>query len=388
MGEITVEKVGIIGGLSVLLSVTQANQVPGQPNRSLWCKIMTMDRSIIQLPPGRILGIESSCDETAASVVENGRALLSNVVASQIDIHTQYGGVFPEVASRQHIRTIYAIVDEALQRAHLGLSDIDAIAVTRGPGLPGSLVIGMNMAKGVAISTGLPLIGVNHLEGHLYSAWVYPHDTPKPPAAPEFPLLALLVSGGHTELILMSDHLEYRRLGGTLDDAAGEAFDKVARLLGLAYPGGPSIQKAAREGNPQAFNFPRARLEGTWNFSFSGVKTAVLRTVRDLESRGTPLPVADLAASFQAAVVDILVHKTLHAARVFQAKEILVAGGVSANTTLRDAFVSQKEFPVQIPSIFLCTDNAAMIAAAGYYRFAYGQRDPLNLDVLPTWALS
>lgn len=347
-----------------------------------------MEHGIIQLPPARILGIESSCDETAAAVIENGRVLLSNVVASQIDIHTQYGGVFPEVASRQHIRTIYAIVDEALQRAHLGLSNIDAIAVTRGPGLAGSLVIGMNMAKGLAVSTGLPLIGVNHLEGHLYSAWIYPSDTPNPPAAPEFPLLALLVSGGHTELILMTGHLEYKRLGGTLDDAAGEAFDKVARLLGLAYPGGPSIQKAARDGNPNAFNFPRARLEGTWNFSFSGLKTAVLRTVRDLESRGTPLPVADLAASFQNAVVDTLVHKTLHAARVFQPKEILVAGGVSANVALRDAFLSQKEFPVQIPSIFLCTDNAAMIAAAGYYHHAYGHRDPLSLDVLPTWALS
>lgn len=347
-----------------------------------------MDRPLIQFPTARILGIESSCDETGAAVIENGRVLLSNVVASQIDIHTQYGGVFPEVASRQHIRTIYAIVDEALQRAHLGLNDIDAIAVTRGPGLPGSLVIGMNMAKGLAIASNLPLIGVNHLEGHVYSAWVYRQDTPNPPPPPQFPLLALLVSGGHSELILMNGHLEYRRLGGTLDDAAGEAFDKVARLLGLPYPGGPSIQKAARGGNPEAYNFPRARLEGTWNFSFSGLKTAVLRTVRDLESKGKLLPVADLAASFQAAVVDVLLKKTLHAAQVYQAREILVAGGVSANTALREAFLAQKEFQVQIPSLFLCTDNAAMIAAAGYYRYAYGQRDPLDLDVLPTWALS
>ncbi len=346
------------------------------------------ERRLNELAPARVLGIETSCDETSAAVVENGRALLSNVVATQIDIHAQYGGVFPEVASRQHIRTIYAIVDEALQRAHLGLSDIDAIAVTRGPGLAGSLVIGMNTAKGLALSSNLPLIGVNHLEGHIYSAWVYPADTPKPPDAPDFPLLALLVSGGHTELNLINNHLEYKRLGATLDDAAGEAFDKVARLIGLPYPGGPAIQKAAIDGNPEAFNFPRARLEGTWNFSFSGLKTAVLRTVRELESRGRNLPVADLAASFQAAVVDVLLQKTLHAARVYGAKQILVAGGVSANRALRDAFVGQTEFPVNIPSLSLCTDNAAMIASAGYFHYAYGQRDPLNLDILPTWPLS
>ncbi len=347
-----------------------------------------MSRFSSDLPPARVLGIETSCDETAAAVVENGRALLSSVVASQVDIHAQYGGVFPEVASRQHIRTIYAIVDEALQRAHLGLSDIDAVAVTRGPGLAGSLVIGVNMAKGLAIAQNLPLIGVNHLEGHIYSAWLYPGDAPQPPPPPEFPLLALLVSGGHTELILIRQHLEYQRLGGTLDDAAGEAFDKVARLLGLPYPGGPAIQKAAREGNPQAFNFPRARLEGTWNFSFSGLKTAVLRTVRELESRGRNLPVADLAASFQAAVVDILAQKTFHAAKVYQVKSILVAGGVSANEALRQAFLAQREFPVHIPPLSLCTDNAAMIAAAGYFHFIAGERHPLNLDVIPNWTLS
>ncbi len=321
-------------------------------------------------------------------MVENGRSLLSSVVASQIDIHAQYGGVFPEVASRQHILTIYAIVDEALQRAHLGLSDIDAIAVTRGPGLAGSLVVGMNMAKGLAISTNLPLIGVNHLEGHIYSSWVYPSDTPQPPNPPEFPLLALLVSGGHTEINLMTGHLEYKRLGATLDDAAGEAFDKVARLIGLSYPGGPAIQKASIDGNPKAFNFPRARLEGTWNFSFSGLKTAVLRTVQDIQASGRNLPVADLAASFQAAVVDALVEKTLHAAQVYNAKEILVAGGVSANRALREAFLSQREYHVNIPPLSLCTDNAAMIAAAGYFHYGFGHRDALNMDVSPTWALS
>jgi len=339
-------------------------------------------------PSARILGIETSCDETAAAVIEDGRGLLSNTVASQIDLHAKYGGVFPEVASRQHIRTIYAIVDQALQQAHMTLSDMDAIAVTRGPGLAGSLVIGMNTAKGLALAGNKPLIGVNHLEGHIYSSWVYPNDVPKAPPAPQFPLMALLVSGGHTELNLITDHLTYKRLGATLDDAAGEAFDKVARLLGLTYPGGPSIQKAAAEGNPQAFVLPRARLEGTWDFSFSGLKTAVLRLVRQFEEKSLPLPVADMAASFQAAVVDVLVTKTIKAAETYKVKEILVAGGVSANKSLRETFLAQKQFPVHIPPLYLCTDNAAMIAAAGYFRFVKGQRDALDLDVLPTWPLS
>ncbi len=338
-------------------------------------------------PPGRILGIETSCDETAAAVLENGRVLHSSVVASQIDIHTQYGGVFPEVASRQHVRTIYAVVEQALQQAHISISDVDAIAVTRGPGLAGSLVVGVNAAKGMALAAGIPLVGVNHLEGHIYSAWVYPAGTIAPPE-PQFPLLALLVSGGHSELNLITDHLQYKRLGSTLDDAAGEAFDKVARLLGLPYPGGPSIQKAAEAGNPEAFAFPRSRLDGTWNFSFSGLKTAVLRVVRKLEEEGNELPVADLAASFQAAVVDVLLTKTIKAAQVFGAKEILLAGGVSANKALRNAFLEQKLFPVHIPAFAYCTDNAAMIAAAGYYRYALGHTDPLDLDVLPTWPLS
>lgn len=349
----------------------------------------TMERQErLPLGPARILGIESSCDETAAAVLENGRVLLSSVVATQIDLHAKYGGVFPEVASRQHIRTIYAVVEEALQQAHMSLADLDAIAVTRGPGLAGSLVVGMNTAKGMALAANLPLIGVNHLEGHIYSAWVHPAASSTPPPPPQFPLLALLVSGGHTELNLMRDHLTYQRLGSTLDDAAGEAFDKVARLLGLPYPGGPSIQAAAANGNPQAFNFPRARLEGTWNFSFSGLKTAVLRKVREFEESGKPLPVEDMAASFQASVVDVLFQKTIAAARAFKVREIVVAGGVSANKGLRGAFLSQKEFPVHIPVLSLCTDNAAMIASAGYFRFALGQQDPLNLDVMPTWPLS
>ncbi|HEX9012792.1 MAG TPA: tRNA (adenosine(37)-N6)-threonylcarbamoyltransferase complex transferase subunit TsaD [Anaerolineaceae bacterium] len=339
------------------------------------------------LPPARVLGIETSCDETAAAVIENGRALVSSVVASQIDLHAQYGGVFPEVASRQHVKTIYPVVEQALAEAHLTLPEIDAVAVTRGPGLAGSLVVGINMAKGLVLGSNIPLVGVNHLEGHIYSAWVYPQADPEPPE-PVFPLLALLVSGGHSELVLISEHLKYQRLGGTLDDAAGEAFDKVARLLGLPYPGGPSIEKAAEGGNPKAFTFPRARLEGSWDFSFSGLKTAVLRTVRQHEEQGKHLPVEDLAASFQAAVVDVLVSKTLKAAQQFKARQIVVAGGVSANRALREAFLSQTEFPIHIPRLSLCTDNAAMIASAGYFRFTAGQRDGLDIDALPTWPLS
>ena len=342
--------------------------------------------------PLRVLGIESSCDETAAAVIENGRALLSSVIATQIDLHAQYGGVFPEVASRQHIRTIYGVVDQALQQAHMTMNDIDAVAVTQGPGLAGSLVVGLNMAKALALARGIPIIGVNHLEGHIYSAWVYnAADYPEvknAPAEPVFPLLALLVSGGHTELILIKGHLDYQVLGKTLDDAAGEAFDKVARLLGLAYPGGPSIQKAAETGNPKAFIFPRARLEGTWNFSFSGLKTAVLRTVKQFEENGHELPVADLAASFQAAVVDILLSKSLAAAQKYNVTEILIAGGVSANQALRDAFTEQTLFPVQIPQFVFCTDNAAMIAAAGYYRLSAGQTSSMDMNAQPAWPLS
>jgi N6-L-threonylcarbamoyladenine synthase len=342
--------------------------------------------SQVATPPTRILGIETSCDETAAAVVEDGRVILSSVVASQIDLHAQFGGVFPEVASRQHIKTIYPVVDQALHQAHLTLNDLDAIAVTRGPGLPGSLVVGMNAAKGLVLGSGLPILGVSHLEGHLYSAWLYKPDT-TPPHAPKFPLIALIVSGGHTELVLMKDHLLYQHLGATLDDAAGEAFDKVARLLGLEYPGGPSIQNASVDGNPLAYNFPRAWLEDSWDFSFSGLKTAVLREVR----QGDPhkaLPVADLAASFQAAVVDVLVTKTIRATKEFSAKNILVAGGVSANRALRHSIQIRATCPLHIPPIWLCTDNAAMIAGAAYFRFMRGQRDALDMDVLPNWPLS
>src|SRR5215208_2808245 len=340
------------------------------------------------LQPARILAIETSCDETACAVLENGRVLLSSTVASQMEIHARYGGVYPEVASRQHVLSIIPVVEQTLAQSNLTLKDIDAIAVTRGPGLAGSLVVGMNMAKGLALGTSLPIIGVNHLEGHIYSSWIY-NAGESAPAEPQFPLMALLVSGGHTELNLMTDHLTYRRLGSTRDDAAGEAFDKVARLLGLPYPGGPSIQKAAENGDPKRFNFPRAKMDSPYDFSFSGVKTAVLYEVNNMKKqRSGNLPVEDFAASFQAAVVDALFTKTIQAARDHSAKEILVAGGVSANKALREAFQSQTEFKVHIPPFALCTDNAAMIAAAGYYRYAFGHTSDIDMDVQPTWPLS
>jgi N6-L-threonylcarbamoyladenine synthase len=332
----------------------------------------------------RILGIETSCDETSAAVVEDGRRILSNVIASQTDFHAQYGGVFPEMASRMHVEAIYPVVEQALSEAHTSLDALDAVAVTRGPGLPGSLIVGVNLAKGIALGRGLPLLGVSHLEGHLYSLFLVRPQV-------EFPVLCLIVSGGHTELVLMAGHLQYRRLGGTIDDAAGEAFDKVGRMLGLPYPGGPSIEKAAREGNPAGVSFPRARLEATHDFSFSGLKTAVLREVKRLSGdsgTGPALPIADLAASFQAAVVEVLAAKTVSAARAHAARAIFIAGGVSANKALRAEMEKQAAgLPVQAPPLELCTDNAAMIAAAGHFRFLAGQRDALDFDVKPNWKL-
>ncbi len=340
----------------------------------------------------RVLALETSCDETAAAVVADGTTILSNIIASQAARHAQYGGVFPEVASRMHIEVIYAVVQQALADAHLGIGDIDVIAATRGPGLPGSLVVGLNTAKGLALGRGRPLIGVNHLEGHVYSLWLV-----EGAREVHFPVLVLIVSGGHTELLLMTGHGQYRRLGGTLDDAAGEAFDKVARMLGLPYPGGPSVEQAARSGNPAAFKFPRAWLEGTWDFSFSGLKTAVLYEVKRQKPGvpfgpdETPLDLAqvpDLAASFQAAIVDALVGKTVAAAAETGATEIFVAGGVSANQALRAEFEARAQVGVRVPPLVLCTDNAAMIAAAGNFRYLAGQRDALDIDVLPNWRLT
>jgi N6-L-threonylcarbamoyladenine synthase len=340
-----------------------------------------------EMKSARILAIESSCDETACAVIENGRTLLASTVASQMEMHARYGGVYPEVASRQHVLSIIPVVEQTLAKAELTLKDIDAIAVTRGPGLAGSLVVGMNMAKGLVLGTGLPIVGVNHLEGHIYSSWIYNRGE-SAPAEPQFPILALLVSGGHTELNLMTDDLTYKRLGSTLDDAAGEAFDKVGRLLRLPFPGGPSVQKAAENGDPNRFNFPRSKMDNPYDFSFSGIKTAVLYEVNDLKKKDDSLPVADLAASFQKTVVETLFDKTMQAAREFKVSEIVVAGGVSANRSLREIFQAQTEFKVNIPAFSLCTDNAAMIAAAGYYRYAMGYISEMDMDVRPTWPLS
>jgi N6-L-threonylcarbamoyladenine synthase len=330
-----------------------------------------------------ILGIETSCDETAAAVVQDGEKILANIVASQIDIHAQYGGVFPEVASREHVIKIIPVIQEAMKTANIVWRDLDTIAVTHGPGLAGSLLVGVNTAKALALANDLPLIGINHLEGHIYACWLEQTKS----ALPEkpFPLVGLLVSGGHSELVLMRDHGVYQRLGCTLDDAAGEAFDKVARLLGLTYPGGPAIQQAAEQGNANAFKLPRAWLKGTYDFSFSGLKTAVLHLVQSFE--GKPLPVADIAASFQVAIADVLVSKALQAADEFGAHAIVLAGGVSANAMLRKTMLERSEIPVIIPPIKLCMDNGAMIAAAAHRHWQNGKRSGWDLDVIPSLEL-
>lgn len=345
----------------------------------------------------KILAIETSCDETAAAVIEEGHHIRSNVVASQIEIHRRYGGIFPEIASRQHILAITTVIQDAMSQARAGWNDLDVVAVTYGPGLAGSLLVGVNVTKGIALALDLPLIAINHLEGHLYSNWLKTDDEIP---VPRFPSVCLIVSGGHTELVLIRDHLDYEVLGRTLDDAAGEAFDKVARLMGLGYPGGPAIQEAAGGGNPSAFELPRARLRGSLDFSFSGLKTAVLRVVQrytdkiqspaDTATLQLPLrslPVAHLAASFQMAVVDVLVEKTCQAAERFDAVEILIAGGVSANAALRREMIDRADRPVRVPPLFLCTDNAAMIGAVAHYRFLAGERSSLDSDVIPSLRL-
>lgn len=346
-----------------------------------------------------ILGIETSCDETAAGVVIDGTTLASNVIATQIDLHAEYGGVFPEVASRAHAEAISSVVDQAMEDAGIAYDQLDAVAVTRGPGLVGSLMVGINFAKGLAMMADKPLLGINHLEGHVYSLWLT-----QPFREVVFPVLVLIVSGGHTELLLMKDHGLYQRLGGTLDDAAGEAFDKVGRMLELPFPGGPHIERAAQMGNAAAFDFPRAKRDDSFDFSFSGLKTAVMREVtvqpsgngRSNRKRGdekraqlrTDVSVNDVAASFQAAVTDVLVDKTARAAKQYGATEIFIAGGVSANQMLRQKMRKETDLPVRYPPLNLCTDNGAMIASAGYFRYELGLRSGLGFDVHPMWPLT
>jgi N6-L-threonylcarbamoyladenine synthase len=420
-----------------------------------------------------ILAIETSCDETSVAIVRDGRHIVTNVIASQIALHQKYGGVVPELASRQHIVTIIPVLEEALSHADMTWVHLDAVAVTRGPGLSPALLVGVNAAKAIAFARTKPLVAVNHIEGHIYSNWLIPeadeaNGTSKP--EPRFPALCLIVSGGHTELALMTGHGQYKLLGKTIDDAAGEAFDKAARILGLGYPGGPAIQKAAEGGDASRFAFPRAWLKGTHDFSFSGLKTALLRKVQeygvttakpapwqqnpgaaqqvidreaeaqaaqnpheaaklsldttklvDLSSfvaepseqpqvtkataqpqppstrseehseahnsqttvRDVPLPVSDLAASFQEAVVDALVEKTVAAAAEYGAREVLVAGGVAANALLRQRLDERLRIPFRSPPLSLCTDNAAMIGAAAYYRYADSLQHDFALDIEP-----
>ncbi len=331
----------------------------------------------------RILAIETSCDETGVAVVDDGRRIAANVVASQL-AHQDTGGIVPEVAAREHLRTLDALAQQALRDAGIELRGADAVAATVGPGLVGCLLVGANYGRGLALASGLPFIGVNHLEGHVYANWLYDQARALPPPAPgrsaaidgqagalpppepELPAIVLIVSGAHSDLVLMEGHRRFRLLGRTIDDAAGEAFDKVARLLGLGFPGGPEIERAAQGGDPKAFPLPRAVLADRYDFSFSGLKTAVLRLVRSLEAKGG-LPVADIAASFQKAITEALAEKTARAAAEHAVDTVLLGGGVAANLALREEIQKRIGRPLRAPPPHLCTDNGAMIGAAAFF---------------------
>ncbi|MBG9443045.1 tRNA (adenosine(37)-N6)-threonylcarbamoyltransferase complex transferase subunit TsaD [Cytobacillus firmus] len=326
-----------------------------------------------------IMGIETSCDETAVAIIKNGREITANIVASQIESHKRFGGVVPEIASRHHVEQITIVLEEALYKAGITYSDLSAIAVTEGPGLVGALLIGVNAAKAVAFAHGIPLVGVHHIAGHIYANRLVEEM--------EFPLLSLVVSGGHTELVYMKEHGHFEVIGETRDDAAGEAYDKVARTLNLPYPGGPHIDKLAHGGNP-TIQLPRAWLEeGSYDFSFSGLKSAVINTVHNAEQRGEKIVPEDLAASFQDSVIDVLVTKTERAVEEYQVKQLLLAGGVAANKGLRASlekkFGNRADIKLIIPPLSLCTDNAAMIAAAGSVLFEKGQFAGLDLNANP-----
>ena len=331
-----------------------------------------------------ILGIESSCDETAASVVRNGREVLSNVISSQIALHTLYGGVVPEIASRKHIEKINVVIEEALAEAHMTLDDIDAIGVTYGPGLVGALLVGVSEAKAIAYAKNLPLIGVHHIEGHISANYIENKDL-------EPPFACLVVSGGHTHLVIVKDYGKYEIVGRTRDDAAGEAFDKVARAIGLGDPGGPKIDKVSKEGNPNAIAFPRAKVaDSAYDFSFSGLKSAVLNYLNGCKMKNIPIVQADVAASFQKAVVDVLVEHAMHAVEEYGFKKFAIAGGVASNSALRSAMeeaCKKRGVAFYHPSPILCTDNAAMIGAAAYYEYLAGTRSGWDLNAVPNLKL-
>ena len=332
-----------------------------------------------------ILAIESSCDETACSIVENGRNVLSNIISSQIEIHKQYGGVVPEVASRKHIENISDVVNEAMEKANVDCNQIDAVAVTYGPGLVGALLVGVNYAKGLSYAWNKPLIGVNHIEGHICANFIENKEL-------EPPFVCLVASGGHTHLVYVGDYGKYEIMGKTRDDAAGEAFDKVARAIGLGYPGGPLIEKKAREGNPAAINFPRAVInDDTLDFSFSGLKSAVLNYIHNKQQKNEEIIVEDVAASFQQAVTDVLVMKTMKAARLKDCKVVALAGGVASNSSLREALENEckkNNYVFLKPSPILCTDNAAMIGCAAYYKYLKEEFSELSLNAIPNLKLA
>jgi N6-L-threonylcarbamoyladenine synthase len=338
----------------------------------------------------RVLAIESSCDETGVAVVVGGRWIEANQVASQVALHAATGGIVPEVAARQQLRWIIPTLEAAMGEADADWSDLDAVAVTYGPGLIGSLLVGVNVAKAISVAHDLPLVGVNHIEGHIYANWLTDAPDGMPiPAEPPFPLLCLVVSGGHTQLVLMEDHGRYTLLGQTVDDAAGEAFDKVGRLLDLPYPGGPAISAAAVGASP-ATRFPRARTDGPYDFSFSGLKTAVLREVDGYKQRGEPIPVDGIAAAFEEAVVDALATKTVAAARDRGVAAVALGGGVAANRELRRTLAERlgaEGLPLLVPPAAWCTDNGAMIGAAAGFRFTAGDRADAALEAIPNLAL-
>ena len=331
-----------------------------------------------------ILAIESSCDETAASVVKNGRCVLSNVISSQIELHKLYGGVVPEIASRKHIEKINQVIEEALNQAEMTLDDLDAIGVTYGPGLVGALLVGVAEAKAICYAKKLPLVGVHHIEGHISANYIENPDL-------EPPFICLVVSGGHTHLVAVKDYGTYEIIGRTRDDAAGEAFDKVARAIGLGYPGGPKIDKLSREGRPDAIQFPRAKLEDSpYDFSFSGVKSAVLNYLNSCQMKGEEVNRADVAASFQQAVCDVLVEHAMLAVRDYDLDKFAIAGGVASNSTLREAFAracEKEKIQFYHPSPIFCTDNAAMIGVAAYYEYIAGTRHGWDLNAVPNLKL-